>query len=252
MTPNDAIWKRLVGLRFDDLDAAFDFTARLARDNGWSRPFAGRVVEEYRRFAYLAIVTGREVTPSDEVDQAWHLHLTYTRHYWGPFAEALGAPLHHNPTAGGAKERARYADNYTATLASYEAAFGEAPPADIWPPAPIRFGDAPFMQRVNRRRHYVVPKPRVFATIGAGAGAAALTASVAAQDSAVSAKGLIDAFNDNPVIGFGLVAVVVLLILMAINGMRQRQRQKPTEMAAETAAPDAGDAAAVRPAPQQV
>ncbi len=226
MAPNDLLWKSLSTVAFDDPDAAFDFTARLARDNGWSRSFAARVIEEYRRFAYLAMTSGHEVTPSDEVDQAWHLHLTFTRHYWGVFTEALGAPLHHNPTAGGAGERARYADNYARTLASYERIFGAAAPADIWPPAHIRFGDAPFMQRVNRRREFVVSKRRVFVGAGAAAGVTTLMASVAAQDITGGASGIIDAFNNNPVIGFGIVAVVIMLILMAFGKGRRGRRDK--------------------------
>ena len=152
------LWSRIEALEFDVPEARFSFSDRLARDNGWTLEFAARVLREYRKFAYLAARAGHEVTPSDEVDQAWHLHLTYTRHYWGPFVEALGNPLHHGPTQGGKSERQRYADNYERTLSSYKAAFGHAPPADIWPEAAIRFGDAPFMQRVNLRNHRLVAR----------------------------------------------------------------------------------------------
>ncbi|MEZ6192343.1 MAG: hypothetical protein R3C45_13785 [Phycisphaerales bacterium] len=51
------------------------------------------MVNEYRRFCYLAIAAGHTVTPSDEVDQAWHLHLLYTRDYWEDFCpNVLGTP----------------------------------------------------------------------------------------------------------------------------------------------------------------
>ena len=83
-----SLWNRLQACHPDDVEADFPFSARLARDNGWSKSFAGRVVVEYLRFAYLSRLGEGIVTPSDEVDQAWHLHLTYTRHYWGPFKEA--------------------------------------------------------------------------------------------------------------------------------------------------------------------
>ena len=49
MVSNKPLWNRLERLEFDQLDAAFPFTARLARDNGWSDGFAKRVVNEYRR-----------------------------------------------------------------------------------------------------------------------------------------------------------------------------------------------------------
>jgi hypothetical protein len=43
------------------------------RANGWSRPFALRAIEEYRKFVFLALVADHQVTPSDQVDQVWHL-----------------------------------------------------------------------------------------------------------------------------------------------------------------------------------
>ena len=119
MKSNPELWARLDALSLDDVDAAFPFSARLARDNGWSLAFSKRVIKEYKCFCYLAMTAGHEVTPSDEVDQVWHLHLTYTRHYWGEFTEALGANLHHGPTSGGPAEENRYRDNYEATLQSY-------------------------------------------------------------------------------------------------------------------------------------
>jgi hypothetical protein len=74
------------------------------------------------------------VTPSDTVDQAWHLHLIYTRHYWQELCDKiLGLQLHHDPSAGGTVESNRFERQYEQTIESYKAAFGEAPPADIWP-----------------------------------------------------------------------------------------------------------------------
>lgn len=160
MLSNPGLWDRLNSVELDDPCATFPFSARLARDNGWDREFAERVISEYLRFAYLAIISDHEVTPSDEVDQAWHLHLTYTRHYWGPFNDALGRPLHHGPTKGGTSEKARYGSNYAATLASYRREFGAPPPSDIWPDEHIRFGEAPRYKRINTARNWVLPKPR--------------------------------------------------------------------------------------------
>ncbi|MEL6218435.1 MAG: hypothetical protein AAFR79_08205, partial [Pseudomonadota bacterium] len=70
------LWNRISSVEFDLPEALLDFTARLARENGWSRNFADRAIQEYRRFAYIAVMAPHEVTPSDEVDQVWHLHLT--------------------------------------------------------------------------------------------------------------------------------------------------------------------------------
>jgi hypothetical protein len=48
----------------------------LARDNGWPREFTRRVVEEYKRFMFLTTVADHVVSPSEAVDQAWHLPRT--------------------------------------------------------------------------------------------------------------------------------------------------------------------------------
>lgn len=144
------LWKRLEDHSVGPQDAPLSFAARLARENRWSEAQAARVILEYKRFCYLACTAGHEVTPSDAVDQAWHLHLTYSRDYWEVFCpQVLGAPLHHGPTAGGQVERTRYYDQYAATLNSYEVAFDEPPPPDIWPDAERRFKVDPNGLRVN-------------------------------------------------------------------------------------------------------
>ena len=149
---HDPRWQALEGYAIGPADAALSFTARLARENRWSAEFAERVIGEYKRFCFLAVTAGHEVTPSDAVDQAWHLHLTYSRDYWERFCpEVLGMPLHHGPTAGGVAERDRYFEQYAQTLKSYEAAFGEAPPRDIWPAAQRRFGRDPQAVRFHPR-----------------------------------------------------------------------------------------------------
>ncbi len=154
------LWRRIEAFALDEPTAAFPFSHRLARDNGWTREQAQRVVAEYKRFVLLAMIAGHPVTPSDQVDQAWHLHLTYTRSYWEEFCgKLLPRPLHHEPTRGGSREGRKFDDWYGRTLASYRCCFGSEPPADVWPPAAIRFGDDVQFVRVNRRRHWIIPRP---------------------------------------------------------------------------------------------
>ena len=156
----EELWERIQAYEPDDPRAAFPFSARLARDNDWSEEYAGRVVAEYRRFAFLAVAAGHPVSPSDAVDQAWHLHLLYTRSYWDRFCrETLRRPLHHEPTRGGATERVKFHDWYGRTLESYRRLFDAEPPLDIWPSARQRFGDDIQFVRVNRRRNWIIPKP---------------------------------------------------------------------------------------------
>ncbi|WP_211325436.1 TIGR04222 domain-containing membrane protein [Roseimicrobium gellanilyticum] len=159
------LWQKLETFPLNRRDAVQDFSARLARENGWRRPYAQRVSSEYLRFLFLAMKAGHPVTPSEEVDQAWHLHLVYTRSYWDELcARVLGRPLHHEPTAGGIDEGAKFRDQYARTLQSYTRWFGHAPPEDIWPTVSERFG--PHDGRwVDMTRHWLLPKPRFVARL---------------------------------------------------------------------------------------
>lgn len=131
---------RIETLAIGQADAALGFEGRLAAENGWSEPFAARVGVEYRRFLALIAIGDEQLTPSDAVDQAWHLHLAYTRDYWHHLCrDIVGRDIHHEPTSGGSDQRERYRDRYARTLDRYRATFGESPPADIWPDPADRF-----------------------------------------------------------------------------------------------------------------
>jgi hypothetical protein len=157
------LWQRLADYEIGPPDAAFTFAQRLARENRWSADYAARVLTEYKRFCWLACEAGHEVTPSDAVDQAWHLHLTFSRDYWERFCpQVLRMPLHHGPTAGGAVERTRYYDQYAQTLASYETHFGEPAPLDIWPDARRRFVVDPRAVRVNPADVVILPRRQAY------------------------------------------------------------------------------------------
>ena len=160
------LWQRLAAYEIGPEDASLTFARRLSRENRWTDSFTKRVIREYKRFCYLAKTARHEVTPSDAVDQVWHLHLTYSRDYWETFCpQVLGAELHHGPTAGGGRERTRYYDQYAATLKSYEEAFGEPPPGDIRPDAHRRFVIDPRAVRVNSHDALIMPR-RWIAPVG--------------------------------------------------------------------------------------
>jgi len=56
---NKMLRDSLAAMRIAPEGAALTFEARLAREQGWSSARAARVVEEYRRFLYLAATNGR-------------------------------------------------------------------------------------------------------------------------------------------------------------------------------------------------
>ena len=115
-----------------------------------------------KKFVFLAVVVGHSVTPSDQVDQVWHLHLTYTRSYWQDFCpNILQTPLHHEPTQGGGTEHQKFVDWYSRTLASYKQFFNAAAPADIWPAPQERFGPELEFVRINLQHSWLLPKPKV-------------------------------------------------------------------------------------------
>jgi hypothetical protein len=153
------IWVALSQYRIGSPDGTATFQDRLARENGWGLNKAARVVEEYRRFCFLAATAGHEVTPSDAVDQAWHLHLIHSRDYWERFCpDVLGQPLHHAPSAGGSGSRQRFFEAYAQTLKSYERVFGQPAPDDLWPGAAQRFGRDLEARRVHLRDYFLIPR----------------------------------------------------------------------------------------------
>ncbi len=153
------LWERISAFELDDPDATLTFSGRLARENGWELEFALRAIEEYKRFMFLLCVSGHPCTPSDEVEQVWHLHLIYTRSYWQAFCgRVLGREIHHGPTLGGAEEHDKFTDQYERTKRSYTERFGHAPPMDLWPPGSTRFTRTNF-KRVDLDAHWVLRKP---------------------------------------------------------------------------------------------
>lgn len=159
MNPDQlALWQRIQAHVLDDPQSPAPFSLRLAAENGWGPRFTRRAIEEYRRFAFLAVAAGHPVSPSDAVDQVWHLHLLYTRDYWDEFCpKTLGMALHHGPARGGVAEADKFADWYARTRESYRAFFGE-PPVDLWPVQPMH----PKTVRVDTTLNWIVPRPRVF------------------------------------------------------------------------------------------
>jgi hypothetical protein len=216
-------WNRLVSFDFDAADVAFPFSARLARENGWMPELARKAIEEYRKFCFLAAHAGHPVTPSDEVDQVWHLHLTYSRHYWETLCRhTLGRPLHHGPTEGGADEDRKFRAWYEDTLSSYRRYFGE-PPRDLWPCAEERFDARHDFVRIDRRDVVTLDRTLLKRGVGATLGAGALTAvaSAIAQADGAAAAGS----GPGVFVGLVLIGLVVVLVAAASRSGRAGNRR---------------------------
>jgi hypothetical protein len=206
---DEPLLAQLMALTIGPCESVLTFEARLARENGWRAAHARRVMVEYRRFLYLAATAPAScpVTPSDAVDQAWHLHLSYSRDYWDRLCrDLIGKPLHHGPTAGGAAEGQRYRQQYQATLERYTALFG-APPRDIWPDVDERFAGR--MRRVDARHHIVLP--RVPVLVGGAMLGASLLVACAASDAASEGS-------------FLFAAIVVALLAFIVVAVARREQ----------------------------
>jgi hypothetical protein len=154
-----ALWDNIQSFELNDPQADFPFVQRLAMENGWKLPFAFRALLEYKRFIYLCCIAPTPMTPSDEVDQVWHLHLIYTRSYWQDFCrDTLHRESHHGPTKGGKGEGDKFTDWYDKTKELYERLFNVKAPLAFWPDSETRFKEINFV-RVNLDKNWIIKKP---------------------------------------------------------------------------------------------
>ncbi|MDQ6433152.1 hypothetical protein RB623_03700 [Mesorhizobium sp. LHD-90] len=153
------LFARIDAYTIGPADAELSFASRLARENDWSDGYATEVIGEYKRFIYLVCISDGTLTPSRDVDEAWHLHLSYTRDYWERFCrDTLKRDLHHTPTEGGQAEAGKFAELYNDTLRAYRAEFREKPPRLIWPDAEARFSENASPVKVSDDRYFIVAK----------------------------------------------------------------------------------------------
>lgn len=153
------LFARIDAYTIGPADADLSFARRLARENDWADRYAADAIGEYKRFIYLICISAGPLTPSRDVDEVWHLHLTYSRDYWERFCrETLGRDLHHTPTEGGPVEAGKFRQLYDDTLRAYEAEFGVRAPLPFWPDAERRFSEATDPVKVSRDRYFVIPR----------------------------------------------------------------------------------------------
>lgn len=209
------LWQRVKQFRVGDDAAALSFVDRLAQDNGWARAYAEEVYEEYLKFVYLMALGEGIRTPSDAVDQAWHLHLSYSKSYWTDMCrDTLTIKLHHGPTLGGNEEAEKYRAAYAHTLAAYEREFGHQPIPRIWPPVNLRFSKFNRYQRVNTADRFIVGKRTL---IVGGAAIVGLTMAATANADPAFLRGALGTLF----IIFG-IPTVALLLLAAIGKFGKR------------------------------
>ncbi|MBY0359519.1 MAG: hypothetical protein K2W82_16060 [Candidatus Obscuribacterales bacterium] len=130
------LWEQLRDFPFDNANAPYPFSRRLAKRQGhnqWTYEYTLEVIEEYRKFLFLLGAAEHMVTPPTSIDEAWHLHLIYTHSYWEVLcAKVFKRPMHHFPGDGGEDDQKKFAAVYERTLNYYEHFFGTSAPEHIW------------------------------------------------------------------------------------------------------------------------
>jgi hypothetical protein len=158
----ETLWNKIKEFEIDEPTSALTFTERLARENGWSIAYSLRTIEEYKKFMFLICIAEHPLTPSDQIDQVWHLHLLYTQSYWNDFCKnTLNKIIHHGPTKGGMDENTKFTNWYEKTKELYKLIFEIYAPEDIWEPSHIRFSENNF-QRINLNENWIIKKPSIF------------------------------------------------------------------------------------------
>jgi hypothetical protein len=133
----DPLWLKLNFVNIPGATAIQPFMQLLGQQTGWPMPTIATVMEEYRKFLFLAMRAGHPVTPPSMIEQVWMLHVQNAQNYW----ETLGKFITERPVAQGLgpTTASGFAEQYQQTLASYQRIFGMEPPSDIWskePPKP--------------------------------------------------------------------------------------------------------------------
>lgn len=126
---------------------------RVAKQNLWSEDYTRRVGEEYLKFMYMAI--RHHVVPSLEVDEIWHAHLLFSRHYNTFCNQVLFKNIHHGPsitTSAKVDDVAIYEN----TKRLYFMYFSKEVPEDIWPSSEVRFRNVHFTN-IDLLTHWVFP-----------------------------------------------------------------------------------------------
>jgi len=219
-TEAQVLWGKIQQFPLDEANIAQPFSKRLAQENGWTPAYALRVVAEYKKFVFLSCISPTGASPSHPVDAAWHLHLTYTKAYWGTFCrDTLGRELHHAPTKGGQHENQHHRSIYEVTLQLYRDQFGQEPPADIWPASGTRL-PARDQVLVDRQTHWIWPKPGSVARKRASLVGLVLVALLFVQADD-SLAGYLIAIG-----GLALVAFAVYFVRQSIRTANRKKRKK--------------------------
>lgn len=58
---------------------------------------ARELFDDTKRFLFLAAITGKKISPSKPIDEAWHIFLLFTKDYSDFCVRFFGQMIHHHP-----------------------------------------------------------------------------------------------------------------------------------------------------------
>lgn len=152
----EKLYQQICDFNLDISGVIFPFSHKLSWLCRWSEIYTIRVIQEYKKFLFLAIVADHIVSPSAPIDSAWHLHLLYTQSYWNDLCgKILQKTIHHAPGLGGKEEELKYLHLYERTLETYQKYFG-TPPNDIWFPPRLR-GEPLSFRWIDAKQYWILP-----------------------------------------------------------------------------------------------
>lgn len=133
MLTNQSLWNKISDFVIKDSDHSFSFAQDISQKNNWSLDYANRAILEYKRFAYLSIVSDHLVIPSVIIGLVWKRHMTYTQNYEKYFCNDI---LNRSALIDFLKykhlDRDQYKQAYGESLDSYTKEFSSQAPEDIW------------------------------------------------------------------------------------------------------------------------
>ncbi len=132
--------EREAAVKVDNISFGSEFVNILAWEQRIDVEEAIKWIIEYKKFIFLifAFYTDRIMSPSEIVDQVWHLHMQFVEDFQRDVCSIN--VIHHFPSKGGSAETVKYTNLYSETLETYNKFFG-APDGKIWPSSDARFSE---------------------------------------------------------------------------------------------------------------
>lgn len=125
-----ALWQRLAGFNFPLSRPSWRLADLVARELRVTKRNAALIVDEYRRFLYLAATAEEPVAASPVIDKVWRLHLRDHVAYTGALSREVVRReiIRREPRPPPLRDPA-----YVRTLALYRQEFTQAPFDRAWP-----------------------------------------------------------------------------------------------------------------------